>query len=144
MTNQSAFALDDFLDFGFGLLAAEAQLHELSRWQASGTFRREWTVSVQGIVHVDYPSVIMRADRDTSAKVSHDQVHLLVLLAAFLGISPGDGLLIQGMENRHTFESRVSADTGHVLQFVYHHRVSDIGLGTVLQSFYDIVSDKTT
>ena len=57
----------------------------------------------------------------------HDQVQLFVGDTGFLGVSSGNSLLVQGMEDTSSGKLGASGISGNRLQLIYNNRVNDKG-----------------
>ena len=62
-----------------------------------------------------------------AAHMHHDQVQLFVGDTGFLGVSSGNSLLVQGMEDTSSGKLGASRISGNRLQLIYNNRVNDKG-----------------
>ena len=84
----------------------------------------------------------MSRHRDTTAEVHPDEVEVFVFLVDSFSMLTSDHLLVKGVEDRDTWEQRVTRETCQFLHLVYDDRVSDVSLHAVFLG--NIVSDETT
>ena len=114
-------------DLTGGVLAAEAQAHQLTGGQAAGPLGGEGAVAVQGVLGIHHAAVDVGADGAAAAHVADDKVQVLILPAVLLGIALGNGLLVQGVEDAGAMEQGMAGIAGHVGQLVHHHGVHNVG-----------------
>ena len=115
---------------GFGVLAAEAEAHEVGGGERAGTLGREGSFAVEGVVGIDGAAFAVGGDRDAAAEVAHDEVEVFVPTPYAAGIAAGDGALVEGMPDADAVHEGRAAHAGFVFQFVHHAGVGDIGGAT--------------
>ena len=81
------------------VLTAETQVNQLSGRHGSCPFGRERSLSVQRIVDINHPTMLVGADGDAAAHVGHYQVHILISLVDRRGILARDGFAVESMED---------------------------------------------
>ena len=69
----------------------------------------------------------MGAHGHAAAHVANDEVQLLILLAHFLGVALGHGLLVQGVELADALDQGMAGIAGNGLHLVHHGGVCDEG-----------------
>src|SRR5574344_603254 len=75
----------------------------------------------------------MDTHRNTTTKVSHNQIQLVIVATMLFCIQFGDSLLVQCMENRDFGYLFMTCNSCHWLQFVYNNRIRN-------NSFYTIAN----
>ena len=125
--DHAAAAREHPADLGLGVLAAEAQAHEVAGRQTARALRGEGTVTVEGVLHVDDLAVDVRANADAAAHVADDQVQLVIARAVLLGIALGDGLLVQRVELAAALDQGMAGVFRDGRHLVHHGRVDDVG-----------------
>lgn len=114
-----------------GVASAEAKVDEVRRRQCTGTFGREGAFAVECIVSIDGTSLFVSRHRNAATQVANDEVQVLVARADALGITSGNGTLVQCMPNAHTRHERRAADTGFGHKFVNHARIGNVSLAAI-------------
>ena len=69
----------------------------------------------------------MSANADAAAHVAHQQVQILVLLAHFLGVALGNGLLVQSVEGGAAGDNGMTGIACHGRELIHHRRIHDKG-----------------
>ena len=72
--HQSAAAGEHAADLLIGVLAGEAQRHQVAAGQAAGTLRGEGALAVQGVLGVHHPAPHVGAYADAAAHVADDEI----------------------------------------------------------------------
>ena len=109
------------------MLAREAEAHELVGRQCSGTFRRDRTLAVERVVHVNHLALVVSRHADAAAEVSHYEVHLLILATYAARIAARSSLGVERMEYRLALHERQTRVASACHELVYHNRVSHVG-----------------
>ena len=138
----SAVAREHLHYLSLGVLAREAEAHELVGRQRSGTFRRDRTLAVERVVHVNHLALMVSRDTDAAAEVSHYEVHLLILATYAARIAARSSLGVERVEYRLALHERQTRVAGACHELVYHHRVGHVSR-TVAHLRY-IVGDERT
>ena len=104
-----------------------AQLHKVCHWKAAASFRRERTITVQRIVHINDSALLVCTYADASTQVHHDEIKVCIADALLLCISLRHRFLVQRMEDAHFLKSLVSGDSCQIFHFVHNHRIRNEG-----------------
>lgn len=141
VSHHAAFAGQFLHHLLLGVFARKADLHQPFGRQGAGTLGRQRPVAVECVVRVDHPAAAVGADRDAAAHVRDDEVRILITEPRFFAVQTRRGFLVEGMEDRAAGTFRQTADAGHVLHFVHHDGIGDVGLDT--RHACDFVGDQT-
>ena len=119
----TAIASKHLHDLRLSVLAREAQAHELVGRQSARAFGRYRTLAVECVVHVDHLSEVVSRHADAATEMGHDDVHVLIHLAAGLGVASCGSLGVEGVEDRLALHERQTCIACACHHLVHYHGV---------------------
>ena len=125
MSGQSALACEQFIQLLRCIFARFDQIFPTVSRQRARALGSNRTLARKTIIYIDNATEVVCTDRNTSAQMSDDQIHLFVFLADLGSIAASDSFLVQSVPNRTALNARQTRNSSHGLQFIGHARISD-------------------
>ena len=130
MVNQATLTCQELLDLALLVLAAEAEVYQVTCGQSTCALGSDRTVTIQCVVGVNNATLAVCRYRDTATHVYYYEVEVLIRTAYLLSVTACDSLLVQSVEDRATWALLKTAHASHILKLVNNNGVSDVCLNT--------------